>query len=80
MVRINAIEALMDYDTQEAVDLIKEMLADRDDEVKRNAVIALYNINGEDELNKIINDTKYNDVCRTEAKKILQDEQDDDEY
>ena len=79
-VRINAIEALMDYDTQEAVDLIKEMLADRDDEVKRNAVIALYNINGEDELNKIINDTKYNDVCRTEAKKILQDEQDDDEY
>lgn len=76
-VRINTIEALMDYDTQEAVDLIRGMLTDRDDEVKRNAVIALYNILGEEELNRIINSAQYCDICKEEAETILREEQDD---
>ena len=76
-VRINAIEALMDYDTQEALELIRGMLTDRDDEVKQNAVIALYNINGEDELNRIINSAQYGDICKEEARRILEEEQDD---
>ena len=76
-VRINTIEALMDYNTDESLELIRGMLTDRDDEVKRNAVIALYNIKGEDELNRIINSTQYCDICKEEAKTILKEEQDD---
>ena len=76
-VRINTIEALMDYGTQEAVELIREMLTDRDDEVKRNAVIALYNLEGEEELNRIIESAQYCDVCKEEAENILREEQDD---
>ncbi len=76
-VRINTIEALMDYDTDETLELIRGMLTDRDDEVKRNAVIALYNIKGEDELNRIINSAQYCDICKEEARTILKEEQDD---
>ena len=75
-VRINAIEALMDYESDEAYELIKNMLTDEDDEVKRNAVIALYNIYGEAFLNEILSTEKYSVVCRDEAKNILENEND----
>lgn len=52
------------------------MLKDEDDEVKVNAVIALYNIEGEDILNEIINDSQYSQVCKEEAQNILNNEQD----
>lgn len=75
-VRINTIEALMEYETDEAKALIKKMLKDEDDEVKVNAVIALYNIEGEGILNEIINDSQYSQVCKEEAQNILNNEQD----
>lgn len=76
-VRINTIEALMDYDTEEATELIRNMLKDEDEEVQRNAVTALYNIKGEEELNRIINSTQYSEICKDEAKIILEEEQDE---
>lgn len=73
-VRINAIEALMDYENNEAVQLIENMLEDPDEEVQRNAVIALFNIKGEDILTQIINSEKYSEICKKEAQNILEDE------
>lgn len=75
-VRINSIEALMDYDTQEAQDLIKNMLFDEDEEVRRNAVIAMYNLQGEDILNEILTDSIYSQICKEEAQNILDNEKD----
>lgn len=72
-VRINTIEALMDYDTLEARDLIKSMLFDPDDEVKQNAVIALYNTIGKDILDEIIAGD-YAQICKDEAHNILKEE------
>lgn len=72
-VRINTIEALMDYDTLESRDLIKSMLFDPDDEVKQNAVIALYNTIGKDILDEIIAGD-YAQICKDEAHNILKEE------
>ena len=77
-VRINTIEALMDYETEEATELIQNMLNDEDEEVQRNAVTALYNIKGEEELNRIINSAQYSDICKEEAQIILEEEKDDE--
>ena len=73
-VRINAIEALMDSEYPDAPELIEKMLFDTDEEVQQNAVIALYNIGGEDILNKIINQPEYSENCKQEAKNILEEE------
>ena len=78
-VRINAIEAIMEYESEESYSLIKDMLTDCDDEVKRNAVIALYNISGEDILHEIINGDVYDLVCKAEAQCILDEENEQDE-
>lgn len=76
-IRINTIEALMDYETQEAKDLIKQMLNDEDEEVKRNAVIAMYNIEGSSFLEEILNNPSYSEICKDEAKNILEEENDE---
>ena len=76
-VRINAIEALMDYDDIRAVELIEKMLEDEDEDVARNAVVALYNINGETAMNKIIENSKTSPACKDEAQKILEEENED---
>lgn len=82
-IRINTIEALMEYDTDEAKDLIKIMLKDEDDEVKRNAVIALFNMSEDDEadgvLRGILDNPDYSEVCKEEAQNILENEQEYDE-
>lgn len=78
-VRINAIEALMEYDTEETNDLIKKMLDDEDEEVQRNAVIAMFNLQGEEILKEIIEEAKYSQICKDEAKNILENEDDYEE-
>lgn len=71
-IRINAIEALMDSDDERAVGLIKEMLEDLNDEVKKNALIALYNINGKEILDEVIADKfKYNAYLKEEAQSMI---------
>lgn len=77
-VRINTIEALMDYETEDAKNTIKNMLKDEDDEVKRNAVIALYNMTGEQALKEIIDSNEYSEICQEEARSILEGENDDE--
>lgn len=72
-VRINAIEVLMNSEDDRAVDLIKGMLEDNNREVVQNAVIALYNILGDDILNDIINSDVYSDTAKTEAVNLQDD-------
>lgn len=70
-IRINAIEALMDSDDNRAYDLIKEMLDDLDEEVKKNALIALYNISGREILDEVIAEKKYCDFLKAEAQCMI---------
>lgn len=71
IVRINAIEAIMNSDDEDAYSLIKPCLQDENDEVKRNALIALYNITGKDILNEVIELPIYSDFLKEEAKQLF---------
>ena len=77
MVRINAIEALMNSDYENASELIRTALKDEDDEVKRNALIALYNIEGRDILEEVISLPVYNDFLKNEAQNMLDEYEDE---
>lgn len=72
-IRINAIEALMDSEDDRAYELIKNMLEDLDNEVKKNALVALYNINGKEILDEIITENKYSDFLKQEAQSIIEE-------
>lgn len=76
-IRINAIEALMDTDDDRAHGLIKAMLEDLDDEVKKNALIALYNMNGRDILDEVLADkVKYSAFLKEEAQSMMDEYED----
>lgn len=79
MVRINAIEAIMNSDSEEAPELIKECLKDEDDEVKKNALIAMYNLEGRDILDEVLLSEEYSDYLKEEAQNLLTEYEGDDE-
>lgn len=76
MVRINAIEAIMNSDDENAADLIKPCLQDEDDEVKKNALIALYNLLGRDILDEVIELPIYTAYLKSEAQNIIEEYED----
>ena len=71
MVRINAIEALMNSEYDEAYELIKTALKDDDEEVQRNALIALYNMQGRDILDEVISLPSYSNFLKEEAQNMI---------
>lgn len=71
MVRINAIEAIMNSEDEDSVELIKPCLNDEVDEVKRNALIALYNLCGRDILDEVIELPIYTKFVKDEAQQLL---------
>ena len=73
IVRINAIEALMNSEFEEAPELIRTALHDSDEEVQRNALIALYNIIGRDILDEVISLPVYSKFLKEEAKNIIEE-------
>ena len=73
MIRINAIEAIMNSGEEDAADIIRPCLNDDDDEVKKNALIALYNLEGRDVLDQVISMPSYNEFLRNEAKTLLEE-------
>lgn len=77
-IRINAIEALMESDYEEAYDVIKGCLVDKDDEVKKNALIALYNMVGRKILDEVIKEPSYGDILKVEAVSIIDEYETDD--
>ena len=79
-IRINAIEAIMESDHPEAYETIKSCLFDDDDEVKKNALVALYNLHGRSVLDEVIREPLYSDVLKVEAVSMIDEyETDEDE-
>ena len=78
MVRINTIEALMNSDFEEAPDLIRTTLHDEDEEVQRNALIAMYNIIGRDILDEVISLPGYSGFLKEEARLMIEDYETDE--
>ena len=77
-VRINAIEALMDSNHPKAYETIKKVLVeDLDPEVKKNAMIALYNMSDRGILDEIIKSPDYSDSLKMEAVSILEEYESD---
>ena len=79
MVRINAIEAIMNSDDEDSVNLIKPCLQDEDDEVKKNALIALYNLEGRDILDKVIELPIYSNFLKAEARNLIEEYENGDD-
>ena len=72
-IRINAIEALMNSEDEKAVSMIKKALLDKDAEVVESAVIALYNLEGKNILNEIIENDEYPVSAKESARTILEE-------
>lgn len=79
MVRINAIEAIMNSDDENSVELIKPCLNDDDDEVKKNALIALYNLCGRDILDEVLELPIYSEFVKNEAQELINEYEEEDE-
>ena len=82
-IRINAIEAIMDSENPQAEETIRTCLSDKDDEVKKNALIALYNMIGREILDEVVNEPSYPDILKIEAVSMIEeyeDTADDEEY
>lgn len=76
-VKINAIEALMESNHQQAAEVIKTCLSDSDEEVQKNALIALYNIVGRDILDEVISLPIYSEYLKQEAKEMIEEYEND---
>ena len=72
-VRINAIEALSNLDDDRVNGLIYSCLNDKSPDVARNAIIALFNISGEQVLNDILNDNSLPEYTIRLVKEIIQE-------
>ncbi len=76
-IRINAIEAIMDSENPKAVETIKTCLVeDKDEEVKKNALIALYNLVGREILDEVANSSQYPDFLKMEAVSMISEYED----
>lgn len=71
-IRIDAIEGLMNSDNPQAFEIIKNSLEnDSDEEVKKNALIALYNMSDKSILEKVLSSDKYSQELKITAQEIL---------
>ena len=78
-IRINAIEAIMESDNPQAVEIIKTCLTDdKDEEVKKNAMIALYNLIGREILDEVISSPNYPDSLKMEAVSMISEYEEED--
>ena len=70
----------METNDGKAYGLIKGMLSDLDDEVKKNALIALYNMVGRDILSEVIEKPEYCDFVKVEAVRLIEEYEEDESY
>ena len=78
MVRINAIEAIMNSNAENAPELIKSCLKDDNEEVQKNALIAIYNLEGKDILEEVLSSKIYSEYLKEEARYLIEEYEDDD--
>ena len=79
-IRISAIEAIMNSENQKASETIKPLLQDEDEEVRKNALIALYNLDGRDILDEVISLPIYKESLKEEAENLIAEYESDEEY
>ncbi|MBO7672775.1 HEAT repeat domain-containing protein [bacterium] len=79
-IRICAIEAIMNGEHPRAVEVIKPLLLDKDEEVAKNALIAIYNLDGKDILDEVISSSAYNENLKNEARNIIEEYENEEEY
>ncbi len=78
-IRINAIEAIMESDNPKAIETIRNCLFDDEDEdVKKNAMIALYNLEGREILDEVINNPDFSDDLKKEAVFMIEEYEEDE--
>lgn len=78
-IRINAIEAIMESENPKAVETIRNcLLEDSDEEVKKNAMIALYNLIGREILDEVANSPNFSDNLKMEAVSMISEYEEDD--
>lgn len=78
-IRINAIEAIMESDNPRSVETIKTCLVeDEDEEVKKNALIALYNLIGREILDEVANSPDFSDTLKMEAVSMISEYEEDE--
>jgi len=78
-IRINAIEAIMDSENPKAVETIRACLVeDNDEEVKKNAMIALYNLIGREILDEVANSPNFSDSLKMEAVSMISEYEEDE--
>ena len=76
-IRINAIEAIMESENPKAVEIIKTCLVeDKDEEVKKNALIALYNLVGREILDEVA-EGDFSDKLKMEAVSMISEYEED---
>ena len=61
----------------EAAGAIKTCLSDNDEEVRKNALIALYNIVGRDILDEVISLPSYEKSLKEEAQALIEEYEND---
>ena len=69
----------MNSEDEYAVDLIMPCLKDEDDEVRKNALIALYNLIGREILDEVIMSTDYSSYLKNEAQELINEYEVQDE-
>jgi len=78
-IRINAIEAIMESENPNAAETIKKcLIEDEDEEVKKNAMIALYNLVGREILDEVIQSPNFSDTLKMEAVSIISEYEDEE--
>lgn len=78
-IRINAIEAIMESDHPRSVETIKTcLIEDTDEEVKKNAMIALYNLIGREILDEVANSPDFSDNLKIEAISMISEYEDNE--
>lgn len=78
-IRINAIEAIMESENPQSVETIRACLfEDKDEEVKKNAMIALYNLIGREILDEVANSPVFSDALKMEAISMISEYEDDE--
>lgn len=70
-IRICAIEAIMNSEHCDSVKTIRPLLTDKDEDVRKNALIAIYNLEGKDILEEVISLPVYPQDLKDEAQRII---------
>jgi len=78
-VRLGAIEALSEMNDDRIINLIEPMINDKDEDVARNAIDALYNIAGREYITDLLNRKNLAEWCRDEIGMILEEEDETEE-